>query len=107
MNAWTVKLSRYPLMSYKLEFETRALKEWHKLDSHVQEQFKKKLAEHLIKPIVQSSRISGARNCYKIKLRSSGYRLIYQVQDEQITIFVVAIGKREAEAAYTSAKSRL
>ena len=34
-------------MSYRLEFKESALKEWHKLDSSIREQFKKRLAERL------------------------------------------------------------
>lgn len=46
-------------------------------------------------------------DCYKIKLRQSGYRLIYQVEDERITIIVLAVGRRDKSEAYEKAKSRL
>ena len=36
-------------MTYSLEFDARALKEWHKLGDTVREQFKKKLAEVLVR----------------------------------------------------------
>jgi len=42
-----------------------------------------------------------------VKLKSAGYRLIYQVLDHEILVFVVAIGKREREAAYEVAQDRL
>jgi len=42
-----------------------------------------------------------------VKLKSAGYRLIYQVFDQEIVVFVVAIGKREREAAYEAAQDRL
>ncbi len=73
----------------------------------VQAQFKKKLAEVLVQPRVEKARLHGLPDCYKIKLRASGYRLIYQVRDNVVTVFVVAIGKREKEAAYHSANHRL
>ncbi len=94
-------------MSYSLDFDKRALKEWEKLDRGIQEQFKKKLAERLINPIVPSSKISGAENCYKIKLRSVGYRLVYQVIDEEVVVLVLAVGKRERNAAYKVALNRI
>ena len=47
------------------------------------------------------------RIVYKIKLRASGYRLVYQVRDQTITVFVVAVGKRERSAAYDAADKRL
>jgi Cytotoxic translational repressor of toxin-antitoxin stability system len=49
----------------------------------------------------------GCHDCYKIKLKSSGYRLVYQVRDEVVMVFVVAIGKREKSAVYHDADKRL
>jgi mRNA interferase RelE/StbE len=94
-------------MIYELAFDPCALKEWKKLGVTVQAQFKKKLAEVLVQPRVEKARLHGLPDCYKIKLRASGYRLIYQVRDNVVTVFVVAIGKREKEAAYHSANHRL
>jgi mRNA interferase RelE/StbE len=93
-------------MTYSLEFDRRALKEWKKLGDTVREQFKKKLAEVLENPRIEANRLNSLPDCYKIKLRSSGYRLIYQVQDLEIIVFVVAIGVRERDAAYKDAASR-
>lgn len=75
-------------MTYELDFDTRALKEWHKLGDTVRQQFKKKLVEILNNPRIEASRLHGLPDCYKIKLRSSGYRLVYQVIDQEITVFV-------------------
>lgn len=94
-------------MSYKLVFDPRALKEWNKLGATIREQFKKKLSEVLITPRMESARLRTLPDCYKIKLKASGYRLVYQVQDDIITVFVVAIGKREKSAAYHEAEKRL
>ncbi|QIM63125.1 addiction module toxin RelE [Pasteurellaceae bacterium Orientalotternb1] len=94
-------------MSYELEFDPRALKEWKKLDQTIREQFKKKLVEVLENPEIPANKLSGSPNCYKIKLRKLGYRLVYQIQNERITVFVVAVGKRERSEAYDTAKSRL
>ena len=94
-------------MTYSLLFKEEALKEWKKLDSHIQLQFKKKLKERLSNPKVESSRLSGLKNCYKIKLRRAGFRLVYEVRDEQVVVVVVAIGKRERHAVYKIAAKRL
>ena len=94
-------------MSYELEFKESALKEWRKLDSSIRELFKKRLAERLITPRVESSRLTGLPDCYKIKLRDAGYRLVYQVNDNQLIIVVVAVGKRENNLVYRSAKDRI
>lgn len=94
-------------MTYELEYDPRALKEWHKLGDTVRQQFKKKLAEVLVHPRVEANRLRELPDCYKIKLRSAGYRLIYQVQDERITVFVVAVGKREGAEVYKDVDKRL
>jgi len=94
-------------MPYELAFKPSALKEWVKLGSSVREQFKKKLAERLEHPHVPSAALSGAANIYKIKLRQAGYRLVYVVEDETITVTVVAVGKRDRNAVYDAALSRL
>ena len=94
-------------MTYRLLFKTEAKKEWDKLDSAIRAQFKKKLAERLAVPRFESARLSGLRDCYKIKLRSAGYRLVYQVRDEEVVVSVVAVGKRERNAVYKAAVKRV
>ena len=94
-------------MTFDLEFDQRELKEWHKLAGTVRLQFKSKLSEVLLNPRVEANRLRKLPDCYKIKLRSAGYRLIYQVIDHEIVVFVVAVDKRENEAAYRKAQERL
>ena len=93
-------------MSYELGFHPKALSEWRKLDPSVREVFKKKLAERLENPHVPSARLSGRLDRYKIKLRSAGYRLVYEVRESQLIVIVVAIGKRERNAVYKAAAGR-
>ncbi|MCZ6083962.1 type II toxin-antitoxin system RelE/ParE family toxin [Escherichia coli] len=50
---------------------------------------------------------AGIKDCYKIKLRASGLRLVYQVIDEQLIIAVVAVGKRERSDVYNLASERM
>jgi len=83
-----------------------ALREWKKLGATSRAQFKAKLAERLIAPHVPADRLSGGKNRYKIKLRSSGYRLVYSVDDTTITVRVIAVGKRERGTVYRSADAR-
>jgi mRNA interferase RelE/StbE len=94
-------------MSYSLEFKESALKEWKKLDGGIREQFKKKLAERVERPRVESARLSGMPDCYKIKLKNAGYRLVYQVDDKRIVVVVVAVGKRKNIAVYRAAGERV
>ncbi len=94
-------------MTYSLEFDRRALKEWKKLGDTLRQQFKKKLAEILENPRIEANRLRQLPDCYKLKLRSAGYRLIYQVIDQEVVVFVVAVGKREGEAVYQDAQDRI
>jgi mRNA interferase RelE/StbE len=93
-------------MTYKLRFKEEALKEWSRLDSAVKAQFKKKLAERLDHPRVPSALLSGHKDRYKIKLRSRGFRLVYEVRDTELVVVVVAVGKRERDAVYRAADRR-
>ena len=93
-------------MSYELEFKKTALKEWNKLGATVQAQFKKNLLDVLAKPHIPGSKLSGASDLYKIKLRQAGYRLVYEVNDQVITVTVVVVGKREGGTVYRTALKR-
>ena len=92
--------------SYSLKFVPTALKEWKKLDRSIQLQFKKKLAERLENPHVPASRLQGFPNHYKIKLRATGYRLVYEAIDREIYILVIAAGKRDKFDVNKKAKRR-
>lgn len=93
-------------MTYELGFLDSALKEWRKLDARTRDQFKKKLAERLDAPHVPASKLSGAKDRYKIKLRSIGYRLVYEVRDTEVIVVVVAVGRRDRNAVYKAAEKR-
>ncbi len=91
---------------YKLKFLPTALKEWKKLDSTIKGQLKKKLKERLQSPHVEASLLYGFENHYKIKLRASGYRLVYKVIEKEIVVIVIAVGKRDKGQVYKKAAQR-
>ncbi|NLD37422.1 MAG: type II toxin-antitoxin system RelE/ParE family toxin [Desulfatiglans sp.] len=93
-------------MTYKLKFLPSALKEWEKLDRSIKDQFRKKLHERLENPHIPSAQLHGFKNHYKIKLLSSGYRLVYEVIDNELYILVIVVGKREKGAVYNIMKKR-
>lgn len=93
-------------MTFELGFLEIALKEWKKLDSNTQQQFKAKLLERLSNPRVPSAKLSGHKDRYKIKLHSVGYRLVYEVRDNELIVIVIAVGKRERNAVYKVADKR-
>ena len=94
-------------MTYELEFKKSALKEWKKLGATIQSQFKKKLANVIDNPHIESAKLSGGKELYKIKLRQSGYRLVYEVNDSIITVTVISIGKRDKGKVYKTAINRI
>ena len=94
-------------MTFRLVFKQDAQKEWRKLDSTIREQFKKKLKQRLASPRVESARLNGMKDCYKIKLRSAGYRLVYEVRDQEVVVSVVAVGKQERNEFYNIALKRI
>ena len=94
-------------MPYKLRFHELAWDEWQKLDGSIKAPLKKKLLERLQEPRVPSAALSHMPDCYKIKLRQAGYRLVYRVEDSVIYVTVIAVGKREKSAVYASAITRL
>lgn len=93
-------------MAFELKFVPQAQKEWRKIAPNIKEQFVKKLAERLENPHVPSAKLSGHKNAYKIKLKSVGYRLVYQVVDEVLVVYVLAVGKRENDEVYDSLELR-
>lgn len=101
-NPW----SGYQSMPYELGFVEAALKEWRKLDGAVRETFKRKLVERLEQPRLQSARLHGQADRYKIKLRDAGYRLVYEVRDTEVLVLVVAVGRRDRNAVYRAANRR-
>ncbi len=93
-------------MSYKLAFLPSALKEFEQLDHSVREQFKRKLFDLLENPDIPANRLSGFQNHFKIKLKASGYRLVYEVEDDMVRVLVIAVGKRDKGRIYFKARKR-
>lgn len=84
-----------PAAKYFLEFNLKARKEFDSLAAPIRLQLAKKLKTRLSHPRVEADKLAGMPNCYKIKLRSIGYRLVYQIVEERLVVLVIAVGKRE------------
>jgi mRNA interferase RelE/StbE len=83
------------------------MNEWNSLDGSVKSQFKKILQKRLLSPRLPGSELHrDLNNCYKIKLRQSGYRLIYEVSDSNQALLVLAVHKRDDFLAYKLAAKR-
>ncbi len=94
-------------MIYKLTFLVSAKKEWDKLSPEIQKQFKEKLKRRLENPCIDKDRLSHLKDCYKIKLRSIGYRLVYRVFQDRVIVQVIAVGKRDKNFIYQIAMKRV
>jgi mRNA interferase RelE/StbE len=92
---------------HQLKFLPAARKEWDKLDGSVQLQFLKVLKRRLDEPRIPKSALAGMPDCYKIKLRDLGYRLVYRVDSGQVVVIVLAVGKRERSEVYAIAGRRV
>jgi mRNA interferase RelE/StbE len=94
---------------YRLLFHQAARKEWDKLPPDIRSRFKTKLAKLLegSDSPTPANRLSGAPDLYKIKLRQAGYRLAYKLDQGELTILVVAVGKRERDSVYRQLHKRV
>jgi mRNA interferase RelE/StbE len=92
---------------YRLQFLPEAKLEWDKLDGSIRTQFAKVLLRRLDMPRVPAAALTAMPDCYKIKLRSTGFRLVYRVLDDVLVLLTIAVGKRDKSAVYDAAKLRL
>ncbi|MDB5787875.1 type II toxin-antitoxin system RelE/ParE family toxin [Caballeronia mineralivorans] len=85
-------------MTRELYFLPEALVEWNDLDGSIKALFKSGLKKRLVTPRVPGSALRPPLiDCYKIKLRGVGYRLVYLVRDDETPpdIVVLAMGRRD------------
>ncbi len=94
-------------MIYKIKFTPISKKEWDKIDSTIKLHFKKKLDKIICSPRIPKNKLSGYTNIYKIKLKSAGFRLVYEVKDEEIVVLVLSVGKRENNKIYDNLENKI
>ncbi len=93
-------------MNYELAIHPAAEKEWDKLDGSIKQRFKAKLAEErLIEPRVPKDALRDLPDCYKIKITTPQYRLIYHVDDALRLVTLLAVTTRDD--VYAELKARL
>ncbi len=93
-------------MSYELAIHPEAEREWTKLDDSVKRRFKEKLTrERLITPRVAKDALRELPDCYKIKITTPQYRLVYHVDDEAGLLTILSVTTRED--VYVELKKRL
>ncbi len=84
-------------MTYNLKFHPDALEEWNELPESVKEYFRKKLQQRLENPHIPKSRLSGGYNLYKIKSMRPPFRLTYHVNDNELIVTAISVGKRDGD----------
>lgn len=94
-------------MTCAVKFREDALKEWHKLGKAIRQQLARKIKKCCKNLHVFSAKLRGIKDCYKIKLSASCFRLICQVIDDEHIIAAVAVGKRERSDVYKPASERM
>ena len=90
-----IKESPRPLTNYLLALVPKAKKEWDSLDNSVKRVLARRLKDRLANPHVPAAALRGARNLYKIKLMTPGFRLVYLVDDGERVLTVLAVLTRD------------
>jgi mRNA interferase RelE/StbE len=99
---------RKPAAKCRLKFVPDAWREWQALDGSIKLVLKPLLAKRLQNPHVPGALLHRElAGCYKIKLLKQGYRLVYVVEDGELVVLVLSVGKREDNAAYRTAAKRV
>jgi len=97
-----------PVAKYRLKFVPDAWREWQALDGSIKQALKPLLAKRLQNPHVPGSLLHRElTGCYKIKLLKQGYRLVYAVEDGELVVLVLSVGKRKNDAVYLAATKRI
>lgn len=95
-------------MAYSIKVHADFVSELNKLNPIIKQQLRKKLDKIIENPHIPKNRLSGElHNCYKIKLRNAGVRLVYQVNDDEIYILLLTVGKRADNEVYNAALTRI
>jgi mRNA interferase RelE/StbE len=98
------QVERKPTVKFRLKFVPDAWREWQALDGSIKLALKPLLAKRLQNPHLPGALLHRElAGCYKIKLLKQGYRLVYVVEDDELVVLVLSVGKREDNAAYLAA----
>ncbi len=85
-----------------------AWREWQALGGSIKLVLKPLLAKRLQNPHVPGALLHRElAGCYKIKLLKQGYRFVYMVEDDELVVLVLSVGKREDNAVYLATAKRI
>ena len=96
---------------YNFKFHPEAKKELESLNKSIQILFTKKLKQILNSPEIgiklgnkNNLNLTGLRKVY---FNSKKHRIVYNIIENEVMIYIVAIGQREAMEVYKKASSRI
>lgn len=93
-------------MIYELAIHTDGEKEWAKLDGSIKLRLKEKLAKERLKhPRVPKDALRELPDCYKIKITTPQFRLIYHVNDSRRLLTILSVASRDD--VYEELRARL
>lgn len=97
-------------MNYRVEFHPKAAKEFLKLDGRVKKLVARQIAKLEKKPAI--GQLLGNKqgldltSCRKLYVDNKRFRIVYEVIDQQVVIFIFAIGNRDEMKVYKDASKR-
>lgn len=93
-------------MIYELAIHRDAEKEWTRLDNSIKQRFKEKFAKERLKhPRVVKDALRELPDCYKIKITTPQFRLIYHVNDAKHLLTILSVTSRDD--VYEELRARL
>ena len=93
-------------MIYELAIHPEAEKEWTKLDGSIKRRFKEKFAKERLKhPRIVKDALRELPDCYKIKITTPQFRLIYHVNDTKRLLTILSVASRDD--VYEELRARL
>lgn len=93
-------------MNYELAIHPEAENEWAKLDGSIKRRFKEKLAKERLKhPRAAKDALRELPDCYKIKITTPQFRLIYHVNDTKKLLTIISVATRDD--VYAELRARL
>ena len=93
-------------MIYEIAIHRDAEKEWEKLDKSIKQRFKEKFAKERLKhPRVVKDALRELPDCYKIKITTPQFRLIYHVNDAKRLLTILSVASRDD--VYEELRARL
>ncbi len=93
-------------MIYELAIHRDAEKEWAKLDNSIKQRFKEKFAKERLKhPRVVKDALRELPDCYKNKITTPQFRLIYHDNDAKRLLTILSVASRDD--VYEELRARL